>query len=92
MAALRKQASAGSTAGQFALGYGEDGFNQGPAAVFLAGKIGPHLSSDTMNSPGLLSAFGGDDAVGMKLLHRDVGRRVGQNPLSRFGVNLFFRD
>lgn len=38
LASLGKQAAASGAARQFALGDGEDGFNQGAAAVFLARK------------------------------------------------------
>jgi len=34
----------------------------------MVGEIGTHLGPDAMNSPRLFSAFGGDDALGMKLL------------------------
>src|SRR5512146_1074271 len=68
LAALRKQASARRTAREFTFGDGEDGFDQRAATVFLAGEIGAHLCSNTMNPPSLFPALGGDDAQGMKLL------------------------
>jgi hypothetical protein len=67
LTALCKQAATGSTAGKFAFGHGEDGFNQRAATVFMTRKGGTHLRSDTMNPPRLFPAFGGDDAQSMKL-------------------------
>ena len=68
MASLGKQAAARCAEGQLALGDGEDGFNQGAAAVFLAGKVGAHLGTNAMKGPSLFPAFGGDDAQSMKML------------------------
>jgi hypothetical protein len=68
LAALREQASAWSTTGQFALGNPEDSLDQGTAAIFLTRKIGTHLRTNAMNGPRLFPTLGGDDAEGMKLL------------------------
>ncbi len=68
LATLREQASAGSAAGEFAFGNGEDSFNQGTTAIFLTRKMVSHLGADAVNAPGFLPTFGGDDAQGVKLL------------------------
>src|SRR5215470_18856463 len=68
LAALGKQAAAGCSAGEFAFGDREDGLNQCTTAIFFAGKIRTHLSTNAMESPRLLAALGRDDAESMKLL------------------------
>ena len=40
---LSGQASTGSAAGEFALGSGEDGFDQGTTAIETAGKVVTHF-------------------------------------------------
>jgi hypothetical protein len=68
LATLGEQASSGSAAREFTFGHGEDGFDQGATAVFLARKMVAHLGADAVDAPGFLPAFGGDDAQSMKLL------------------------
>jgi hypothetical protein len=68
LATLGEQASSGSSAREFTFDNGEDGFNQGAAAIFLARKMVSHVGADAVNAPGLLPTFGGDDTQGMKLL------------------------
>jgi len=60
--------SACGRGGDVGLGDREDSFYQGATAVFLTRKMVSHLGADTVNAPGLLPTFGGDDAQGMKLL------------------------
>ncbi len=68
MAALRKQTPARSAAGQFALGDGEDSFDESAATVLLAWKVGAHWGTNAVNRPGLFPTLGGDNTQRMQLL------------------------
>ena len=68
MAALRKQATARSSARQFSFRDREDSLDQRATAIFLAREVGAHLRANAMNVPGLFPALGGDNAQSLKLL------------------------
>ena len=50
----------------------EQGLDQGSAAVELSRECAPHLGAHSMNTPGFLSALGGDHALRPELFP-DVG-------------------